>query len=84
MNNGLPSDLAAIRLSDAAKQIWEEFWMLSPEDRDLLLCRILRRVPLTVVVGGQGHGNVGDGEVKVYPRHDLTAILGDILERQAQ
>ena len=67
-------------LSDPARYVWDEFWKLSQRDQDLLMARMLAQIPMTLVVGGQGQG----GDLTVYPRSDVTGILGDLVQRQTK
>lgn len=67
-------------LSDPARSVWDEFWKLSQRDKDLLMAKMLAQVPVTMVVGGQGEG----GDLTVYPRSDVTGILGDLVQRQTE
>lgn len=72
-SDGLP-------LSNPAQKVWDQFWELSPQDKDLLMAKMLAQIPLTIVVGGQGQA----GELTVYPRCDVNGILGDLVHRQTR
>ena len=65
-------------LSEDAQKVWEQFWLLPQHEKDLLLSKMLAKTPITVVVGGKGQG----GELTIYPRQNVTDILGDLVHRQ--
>ena len=64
-----------VELSSQASQVWDAFWELPDEERDILLARLIEASSVTLVVGGDACRE----KLRVFHRNNVTGILGDVV-----
>lgn len=66
-------------LSSQASQVWNGFWRLPDEERDIVLARLMEASSMTLVVGGDSNSRGNRGNLRVIHRNDVTSVIGTVV-----